>query len=129
MFLKLLTPDKSNIILNLYHKSNKMIIPFIIPSLFLDEDSKIKKYFDFINVNNLIFHSFISFSSIITDYHKKIPFFKEPILRITNLKTHIILYLFVADNLYKKYYMPELYNSNYLKRRKTLLYDYDIDFE
>jgi len=122
MFLKrIISPDKSNYIIKLYHKSNKIIIPLIMPSILLDENNSLKKYFDFFNLNNLSFHSYVSFSTIITDYHKKIPFINEYLLRITNLKVHGFLVLFFSYNLYNKYYNPEVYNYNYLKRKETIL--------
>jgi len=101
MFLqKILVPDKSNFIIKLYHKSNNIMIPFFMPSILLDENNSLKKYFDFFNINNLGFHSFVSFSTIITDYHKKIPFINEKLLRITNLKVHGFLVLIFSYNLY-----------------------------
>ena len=123
MFLqKILLPDKSNFIIKLYHKSNKIMIPFLAPSILLDENNDLKKYFDFFNINNLGFHSFVSFSTIVTDYHKKLPFINEKILRLANLKIHGFLVLFFSYNLYNKYYNPVDYNYNYLKRRETIPY-------
>ena len=123
MFLqKILLPDKSNFIIKLYHKSNKIMIPFLVPSILLNENNDLKKYFDFFNINNLGFHSFVSFSTIVTDYHKKLPFINEKILRLANLKIHGFLVLFFSYNLYNKYYNPEEYNYNYLKRRETIPY-------
>tara|TARA_Y100000741_G_scaffold206308_1_gene157004 strand:- start:3788 stop:4108 length:321 start_codon:yes stop_codon:yes gene_type:complete len=102
MFAKfILRPDKSNKIIKLYHKSNKIIIPFLIPSLLLKEDYKIKKYFDIFNIYNLGFHSFISFSTIVTDYHKKIPFINNNLLRILNFKCHGFIVLVLSYQLYK----------------------------
>tara|TARA_B100000035_G_scaffold312078_1_gene322816 strand:- start:6852 stop:7226 length:375 start_codon:yes stop_codon:yes gene_type:complete len=123
MFLqKILLPDKSNFIIKLYHKSNKIMIPFLVPSILLNENNDLKKYFDFFNINNLGFHSFVSFSTIVTDYHKKLPFINEKILRLANLKIHGFLVLFFSYNLYNKYYNALDYNYNYLKRRETIPY-------
>lgn len=119
-FQKLLSPDKNNTILKIYHKSNKIMIPFIIPSLFLDDDNKYKKIFDLFNINNLGFHSYVSLSTIITDYHKKIPFINQNILRTFNFKTHVFLITFFSYNLFNKIYIPEKYNYNSLKRRETV---------
>tara|TARA_B100000963_G_scaffold34852_1_gene25901 strand:+ start:2301 stop:2669 length:369 start_codon:yes stop_codon:yes gene_type:complete len=121
MFLqKILAPDKSNLIVKLYHKSNKIMIPFLIPSILLDENNNIKKYFDYFNIYNLGFHSFLSFSTIVTDYHKKLPFINEKILRLLNIKTHSFLVLYFTYNWYNKYYRPEIYKYNELKRRQTI---------
>lgn len=122
MITKLISPDTSNLFIKMYHKSNKLMIPFLFPSFLLENDSKVKKYFDIINLNIIGFHSYFSFSTIITDYHKKIPFLREPILRMLNLKVHSFLYIFTAYNLYNKYYYPEIYYFNYLKRRETVKY-------
>ena len=100
----ILSPDKSNKIIKLYHKSNKLIIPLILPSFFLSEENNLKKYFDFLNINNFGFHSYVSFSTIITDYHKKLPFVNEKILRFSNLKIHSILYIYLSYNLFNKYF-------------------------
>ena len=100
----LLSPDKSNLVIKLYHKSNKLLIPLLIPSIFLDDSNYYKKYFDFLNITNLSFHSKISFSTIITDYYKKIPFINVNYLRVFNLKIHSILYLYFTYNLYNKTY-------------------------
>ena len=123
MFAKfILQPDKSNKIIKLYHRSNKIMIPFLLPSILLKEDYEIKKYFDIFNIYNLGFHSLVSFSTIVTDYHKKIPFINNNLLRILNLKCHGFLVLFFSYELYNKYYRPEIYNYNYLKRRETLAF-------
>ena len=121
MFIKfILQPDKSSKIIKLYHRSNKIMIPFLLPSILLKEDYEIKKYFDIFNIYNLGFHSLVSFSSIVTDYHKKIPFINKNLLRILNLKCHGFLVIFFSYQLYNKYYRPEIYNYNYLKRRETI---------
>ena len=96
------------------------MIPFLLPSILLKEDYEIKKYFDIFNIYNLGFHSLVSFSSIVTDYHKKIPFINKNLLRILNLKCHGFLVIFFSYQLYNKYYRPEIYNYNYLKRRETI---------
>ena len=123
MFLKLLSPDKNNTIIKLYHKSNKIMLPFLLPSILLNNDYETKKYFDLFNINNLSFHSFVSFSTIITDYHKKIPFVNQYFLRLLNLKVHSFFIIYFSYNLYTKYYRPEVYYYNYLKRRETRTYE------
>jgi len=117
---KILNFDKNNTIIKLYHKSNKIMIPFLVPSFLLDDNNELKKFFDLFNINNLSFHSLISFSSIITDYHKKIPFINQNFLRLFNFKIHIFLSTFFSYNLFNKYYRPEIYYNIYLKRRETL---------
>ena len=120
----LLSPDKSNFIIKLYHKSNKLLIPLLIPSIFLDNNNDYKKYFNFLNITNFSFHSNISFSTIITDYHKKIPFINVNYLRFFNFKIHSIIYLYFTYNLFNKTYRPEIFLYNNLKRRETLSGDY-----
>ena len=122
MISKLLSPDKSNFLIKVYHKLNKLLIPALLPSLLLENDNNIKKIFDLTNLHLFGYHSYFSFSTIITDYHKKLPFIKEPIIRIVNFKAHSFLYIFISYNLYNKYYYPELYYYNYLKRRESVKY-------
>ena len=117
----LLSPDKNNIIMKLYHKSNKAIIPLMGLSFISDNTKPYKKYFDFLNINNLTFHSYISLSSVITDYYKKIPFASENILKIANFKIHTIGCIYFCYILYNKYYKPESYNYENLTRRKSIL--------
>ena len=122
MISKLLSPDKSNSLIKIYHKLNKLLFPSLLPSLILDNDYDIKKIFDFTNLHLFGYHSYFSFSTIITDYYKKIPFIKESILRIINLKAHCFMYILISYNLYNKYYRPELYYYDYLKRRESVKY-------
>ena len=42
--MTILSPDKSNSILKLYHKLNKTIIPTIIPSVILSENNISSKF-------------------------------------------------------------------------------------
>ena len=123
MFLqKILVPDKSNFIIKLYHKSNKLLLPLLGLSIILDDDNIYKKYIDYSNLLNINFHSFISFSSIITDYHKKI-FINEKILRLLNVNIHSIVLIYFSKNLIDKYYNPQIYNFNKLKRRETIPFE------
>jgi hypothetical protein len=114
-------PDKNNTIIKYYHISNKLLIPFLLPSFILDNDYTVKKYFDFINITNLGFHSFVSFSNIITDYYKKIPFINQNYLRLINLKGHSFLVLFFSYNLYLKHYDAAKFNKRRLSKTITLL--------
>ena len=125
----LLYSDQKNNILKLYHNSNKLIIPFLLPSIILKDDNKIKKYFDLLNIINLSFHSYVSFSSIITDYHKKIPYINEKLLRIINFKSHNLFFLFISYQLYLKNFNKLEYNYVDLKRRETLPENYYKEFK
>ena len=118
-FKSLFNPDKSNMTMKLYHKSNKIMLPLLLPSIFLDNDNNYKQFFDFANLNILGFHSYVSFSSIITDYHKKIPFINENIIRLVNCKTHGFLFIYFSYNLYNYYNQNKI---NYLKRYDTVVY-------
>lgn len=111
MLNNILFADKNNKIIKYYHTSNKLLIPFLIPSFVLSYNSTEKKYFDLINIINLSFHSYVSFSSVITDYHKKIPFISEKYIRFSNLKLHSML------SLYSLYY---LYQQNLKKNQENL---------
>ena len=122
----LLSPDKSNFIIKIYHKSNKLLIPLLLPSILLEEKNNYKKYFDFFNILNFTFHSHVSFATIITDYYKKLPLINVNYLRIFNLKSHTIIYLYFTYNLFNKNYRPEVFLYNNLKRKETLSKDYYI---
>jgi hypothetical protein len=102
MLNNILFADKNNKIIKYYHTSNKLLIPFLIPSFVLSYNSTEKKYFDLINIINLSFHSYVSFSSVITDYDKKILFINEKYIRFTNLKLHSILSLYSLYYLYQE---------------------------
>ncbi len=110
----LLKPDQNNIILKYYHKSNKTLLPLLIPSFFLDENNRSKIFFDLFNITNLSFHSYVSFSTIITDYYKKIPFINEKLLRLINVKSHSIVLIYFTYYLYEK--NNEKNNDKYLKK-------------
>lgn len=101
LFQKILNVDKNNNVLKYYHKSNKTMIPLLIPSILLNNDNYVKPMFDIANLLNLSFHSYVSFSTIITDYHKKLPFINENVLRGLNFKSHSFLILLCSYNLYK----------------------------
>ena len=101
--LVLLYPDMNNFLIKCYHRSNKTLIPFLLPSLLMDNESKTKRYFDLLNVCNFTFHSFISVSSVITDYHKKIPYVNQNIFRLLNLKCHGLIVSYFTYELYKVY--------------------------
>ena len=104
-------PDKNNTILKYYHKSNKALIPLLIPSFLLDDNNQFKKYFDLINLTNISFHSYVSISCVITDYHKKIPLLNETVLRSINLKSHTLIGLGLGYQIYLKYYKSKDYHE------------------
>ena len=97
------------------------MLPLLLPSFFLDNENSYKQYFDFVNLNILGFHSYVSFSSIITDYHKKIPFINENIIRTVNFKSHGFLFVYFSYNLYN-YYNKYNNEPDKLKRYDTLIY-------
>ena len=122
--MNILSPDKNNLILKKYHYSNKLLIPLLMPTLFLNNENSCKKYFDLFNIFNYSFHSYVSISSVITDYHKKIPFANHNIFRISSLGIHGFAILYLSNELYNKYYRPEIYYYNQLKRFETLPQNY-----
>lgn len=131
--------DKNNKIIKYYHISNKLLFPFLMPSFILSTNSSQKKYFDLINIINLSFHSYVSFSSVITDYHKKIPFIGEKYIRFSNLKLHSILSLYSLYYLYQEnskgsinYLNDYLNDNNKININKTnnkhIPWDYKMNF-
>lgn len=73
----LLNPDKNSKILQLYHKSSKLILPLAISNYYLKYNTNIVyKTISMTNILNMGIHSYISTSAIITDY-----------IKIKNIKT------------------------------------------
>ena len=77
----LLNPDKNSKILQLYHKSSKLILPLAISNYYLKYTEKyntniVYKTISITNILNMGIHSYISTSAIITDY-----------IKIKNIKT------------------------------------------
>ena len=73
----LLNPDKNSKILQLYHKSSKLILPLAISNYYLKYNTNIVyKTISMANILNMGIHSYISTSAIITDY-----------IKIKNIKT------------------------------------------
>ena len=124
MLNNILFADKNNKIIKYYHRSNKLLIPFLIPSFILSSNFNEKKYFDLINIINLSFHSYVSFSSVITDYHKKIPFISEKYIRISNLKLHSMLSLYSLYYLYQENLKKNINKIN----NKSIPWDYKMNF-
>ena len=129
MLNNILFADKNNKIIKYYHTSNKLLIPFLIPSFILSSNFNEKKYFDLINIINLSFHSYVSFSSVITDYHKKIPFISEKYIRFSNLKLHSMLSLYSLYYLYQENLKKNInkINSNKINN-KSIPWDYKMNF-
>lgn len=97
----ILTPDKTNSILKLYHKSNRIILPFALASLYSHSihQKKCEKMFDTINSLNIGFHSYVSTSCIITDYIK--PKYIARGSRVLNLGLHSIAIIGYLEKIYK----------------------------
>ena len=68
MLRKILTPDKNTKAIHIYHTSSKLIIPGLVASALSPWVG-----FDTFNFINIGVHSYISMSSVITDYIHKIP--------------------------------------------------------
>ena len=69
----ILSPEKTNTILKLYHKSNKTLIPFALGSSLChtyNTNKNVTNTLDTLTISNFAFHSYVSSSCIITDYIK-----------------------------------------------------------
>ena len=68
----ILSPDKISSILNLYHTSNKAILPLALCSVYSHSihQKQGERIFDTLNTLNIGFHSYVSSSCVITDYIK-----------------------------------------------------------
>ena len=86
--MNILTPDKSKLALRYYH----IFAPTLIPmALFSYANNKYEinfKTVDFLNAVNIGYHSYVSSSSIISDYIKH-PNLSN-IARISNFKLHLV---------------------------------------
>jgi len=83
----ILNIDKSTKMIHMYHKSNKAIIPLIIPCYILKDDDSIgTKVLQTTNILNIGYHSYFSMSCIIGDYVN--PKNLNMYARIINLKSH-----------------------------------------
>ena len=84
MLRKILTPDKNTKAIHIYHTSSKLIIPGLLASALSPWVG-----FDTFNFINIGVHSYISMSSVITDYIHKIPIKNiEYPARFINLNIH-----------------------------------------
>ena len=109
---QLLYPDKNLMLLKKYHLSNKLILPTFLSTFVLNynfNENKLdnrNKNILLVKLNNictsynLCYHSYFSLSTIITDYHRKIPFINEKLLRFGNLKINSFIFLYSLYSLY-----------------------------
>tara|TARA_X000000950_G_scaffold284464_1_gene387655 strand:+ start:120 stop:440 length:321 start_codon:yes stop_codon:yes gene_type:complete len=94
--MDILTPDKSNYLLKKYHLSNKILLPGLLLSYGLNSvdyvDNKYKRIgINFVNFSNIInvgIHSYVSTSSILSDYVK--PKNISKVLRVSSLGLHAL---------------------------------------
>tara|TARA_B100001113_G_C21116804_1_gene625668 strand:+ start:1460 stop:1789 length:330 start_codon:yes stop_codon:yes gene_type:complete len=89
---KILSPDKHISFLNVYHKANKGLIPLIGLSgtcnIIDNSVSAPSKMIHSFTIANISYHSYVSCSSVISDYikHNRI----ELLSRTVNIKSHTI---------------------------------------
>ena len=87
--MTILIPEKNNIIFRLYHKSSITLIPLCACSYLLNKNNISSEYiFHGINILNIGFHSYVSTSSIITDYIKNPKISK--VARVSSLSGHVL---------------------------------------
>jgi|TARA_B100001093_G_scaffold465467_1_gene483131 hypothetical protein len=87
--MTILIPEKNNNIFRLYHKSSITLIPLCACSYILNKNNIPTEYlFHSFNIINFGFHSYVSTSSIITDYLKNPKISK--IARISSLSGHVL---------------------------------------
>lgn len=84
----LLSPDKNKYILSKFHTSSKILLPSLCLQYVANkyEFQKTEKILGTVNIFNVGFHSYVSTSTIITDYIK--PPAVTKIFRITNACLH-----------------------------------------
>ncbi len=87
--MTILIPEKNNMIFRLYHKSSITLIPLCAFSYILNKNNITCEYiFHSLNILNIGFHSYVSTSSIITDYLKNPKISK--IARVSSLSGHVL---------------------------------------
>tara|TARA_B100001769_G_scaffold275197_2_gene276236 strand:- start:2269 stop:2577 length:309 start_codon:yes stop_codon:yes gene_type:complete len=96
--MNILTPDKSNLALRYYHTFAPTLIPMALFSYVNNKYNINCKTVDFLNAMNIGYHSYVSSSSIISDYIKHPNLSK--IVRISNLKLHIVSTLGIYNYIY-----------------------------
>lgn len=94
----LLTPDKHVLFLNMYHFSNKMLLPYVTASTtcyFLGDRIPLHTITcnttHTITLANIAYHSYVSCSCVISDYIKQPKL--ETVSRLVNIKSHGIAFL------------------------------------
>lgn len=107
--MNFLTPEKSKILLKLYHKSNYSLLPLFLLSAGLSQTpyQDISKVAQFGTVATYTYHSYVSTSFVLTDYVK--PFTINNFLRAISAKVHLLALLgfskviFTNHKIYQKY--------------------------
>lgn len=102
------TPEKSKILLKLYHKSNYSLLPLFFLSAGLSQTSfqDISKVAQLCTVVTYTYHSYVSTSFVLTDYVK--PYSINSLLRAINGKIHLLALMgftkviFANNNKYHK---------------------------
>ena len=101
----ILSPDKNSYILKKYHTSSKMLIPLTVLS-YLSYNTENNFAFNHLyplSILNVGFHSYISISSIVTDYIK--PNYLSRICRPINLTFHgLAIYGYFKNGYFKNIY-------------------------
>ena len=86
--MNILTPDKSNLALRYYHTFAPTLIPMALFSYVNNKYELNYKTLDFTNAINIGYHSYVSSSTIISDYIKHPNLSK--MARISNFKMHLV---------------------------------------
>lgn len=104
------TPEKSKILLKLYHKTNYSLLPLSLMSLVLYQTP----YQDFSNLLQFstavtfAYHSYVSTSFVLTDYVKPYPV--NSLLRAVSCKTHLLALLGFTKLIFTK-------NENFIVKK------------
>jgi hypothetical protein len=87
--MKILSPDQSKSMLQLYHRGNFYLLPLFGLSYFVEDTPYlgIKTLIQSGTVMTYGYHSYVSTSFILTDYIK--PKTLQSVLRVVNTKTHL----------------------------------------
>jgi succinate dehydrogenase hydrophobic anchor subunit len=112
MLNKILIPDKITSMMVPYHKSTKLLLPFIGISLinhqFYHNNNNLTKCINSLTIMNICIHSYVSTSYVISDYIK--PKNLEVFTRVLSLKLHFfssIGFLYLINNNYKVIHINE----------------------
>lgn len=99
--MNILSPDKVTKCIQLYHTNNKVLLPLTFTSFLLHNNSTNKNINSFAFTATTLsyaFHSYVSTSSIITDYIK--PKNISKLARIININSHSISTIGIIYYLY-----------------------------